>query len=155
MPRGGNKPKKDFKPRVGGAGAQSKRTDMSTPDSPDLTYTDLDYGDGAAISQIQSAAPGGGGRRPLNVPNPRGVLNMLTEGPSQRPYEDITAGAQEPRQSALTASEAAFALGEMIRALPDVSAGMLRMYQDLKKEAMFDSNRRMDFDRVFPGEGPF
>lgn len=154
MPRGGNKPKKDFKPRVGGAGAQSKRTDMSTPDSPDLTYTDLDYGDGAAISQIQSAAPGGGGRRPLNVPNPRGVLNMLTEGPSQRPYEDITAGAVEPTPSVVTAAESAFLLGEMIREMPDVSPGILKMYQDLRKQTLYQNNR-ISLERVFPGEGPF
>lgn len=120
-------------------------------------YSGLPYGEAGQIEEntsavpLQTSQPGG---TTGTIP-PRNALGILQEGPTQRPGEDVTQGATQPRQSVITASEAAFALGEMIRELRgEVSPAMLKMYNDLRKESRATPQPPIDFDRIIQGEGP-
>lgn len=153
----GGAQKPDNKPRVSGPGAFARRSDMDGS-QPIRAPSGGDYGDRQALENQQQAVsvPEGG---PLGEGSsagpPADLMGLLGGIDTQRPDEDITTGVKSTPTQTFTAQQAADALAEMIADLPEVSSGMLKMYQELRREAM-NINQAPSFGEIpaFEGEGP-
>lgn len=140
MPKGGRKAV-DNKPRAGGPGALSRRTDLDGT-QPIRAPGGMDYGDRGQLEAAQQAAPlPEGGPLGEGMPsgptmNPDDAVGMLGDTDTARPDEDIMVGAETPQAAPLAPRELIEGVEYLIQTLDAPSQDLVDFYLELRGQEL-------------------